>query len=102
MASIDISATFDVVNVDLLINRLSVIGLPADLVGLIKIWLSKRMFYVQVDGLNSKLYSINTGTIQGSILGPILYAIFVSPLFDLEKLSNYADNNYIGIHAWIL
>ena len=37
----------------------------------------------------------NTGTIQGSILGPILYAIFVSPLFDLKKLSNYADDSYI-------
>ena len=30
-----------------------------------------------------------------SILGPILYAIFVSPLFDLQKLSNYADDNFV-------
>ena len=36
-----------------------------------------------------------TGTIQGSILGPSLYAVFVSPLFDLQKLSNYADVNFI-------
>ena len=36
-----------------------------------------------------------TGTIQGSILGPILNAIFVTPLFEMEKLSNYADDNYI-------
>ena len=62
--------------------------------GLIKIWLSKRMFYVQVDGLNSKFYSKNTGTIQGSILGPILNAIYVSPLFDLTDLSNFADDNF--------
>ena len=34
-----------------------------------------------------------TPTIQGSRLGPILYAIYVSPLFDLEKMTNYADNN---------
>ena len=31
---------------------------------------------------------------QGSILGPILYAIFVSPLFDLEKLVKFADDNF--------
>ena len=37
----------------------------------------------------------DTGTVQGSILGPILYAIFVSPIFDLEKMSNYADDNYV-------
>ena len=36
-----------------------------------------------------------TGTIQGSRLGPILYDIFVSPLFELDKMSNYADNNFI-------
>ena len=34
-------------------------------------------------------------TIQGSILGPILYAIFVSPLFDLADLTNFADDNFI-------
>ena len=35
------------------------------------------------------------GTIQGSILGPILYAIYVSPLFDLEQLTNFADDNFV-------
>ena len=39
--------------------------------------------------------SCDTGTIQGSRLGPILYTIFVSPLFDLEKMTNYADDNFI-------
>ena len=36
---IDLSATFKVVNVDLLINRLRIIRLPGDLVGLIQLWL---------------------------------------------------------------
>ena len=35
------------------------------------------------------------GTVQGSILGPILYAIFVSPLFDLAKMTLFADDNYL-------
>ena len=37
---------------------------------------------------------INSCTIQGSILGPILYAIYFSPLFDLIDLSNLADDNF--------
>ena len=32
--------------------------------------------------------------IQGSILGQILYAIYVSPLFDLVELYNFADDNF--------
>ena len=31
---------------------------------------------------------------QGSILGPILYAIFISPLFDIENLTCYADDKF--------
>ena len=82
MASIDLSAAFDAVNIDLLIKRLEIIGLPDDIVGLIKLWLENRLFYVEINGLNSLFYEINSGTIQGSVLGPILYAIYVSPLFD--------------------
>jgi hypothetical protein len=95
MASLDLSAAFDVVNTELLCKRLDIIGIPADVVSLIKIWLTERLFYVEINGVNSCLTESSTGTIQGSILGPILYAIFVSPLFDVEKLSNYADDNYV-------
>ena len=52
------------------------------------------IFYVEGNGLNSNIYNINTGTIQGSILGPILYAMIVSSLFDLTDLSNFADDNF--------
>ena len=39
--------------------------------------------------------SINEGTIQGSILGPLLFAIFVSPLWDRMEATTFADDNYI-------
>ena len=95
MSSIDLSAAFDVVNVKLLIKRLKIIGLPSDVIELIKIWLSSRMFYVDINGNCSYIKTSDTGTIQGSRLGPILYAIYVSPLFDIEKMTNYADDNLI-------
>ena len=95
MASIDLSAAFDVVNINLLIKRLKIIGIPTDVIELIEIWLKNRLFYVDIDGNCSYIKSSDSGTIQGSRLGPILYAIFVSPLFDLEKLTNYADDNFI-------
>ena len=94
MASIDLSSAFDVVNIDLLLKRLRVVGLPADLVALIEIWLTNRTFFVEVNGTTSIFYDSNSGTIQGSILGPILYAIFVAPLFDLTELFTFADDNF--------
>ena len=95
MASLDLSAAFDMVNTTLLLKRLVIIGLPTDVVELIKIWLVDRSFYVSVDGKNSKLLDLVCGTVQGSILGPILYAMYVSPLFDLHNLTNFADDNFI-------
>ena len=40
------------------------------------------------------MFDSDDGTIQGSVLGPILYALFVSPLLDLTQLTNFADDNY--------
>ena len=95
MASIDLSAAFDVVNIDVLMARLRIVGLPVDVIDLIEVWLRNRFFYVDIADQVSFLHEIDTGTIQGSILGPILYAIYVAPLFDLEDLSNFADDNFI-------
>ena len=95
MASIDLSAAFDLVNTNLLITRLKIIGLPHDVIRLIKLWLTKRSFYVEINGANSCVVDLIGGTIQGSILGPLLYAIYVSPLFDLIRLTNFADDNFV-------
>ena len=95
MASIDLSAAFDLVDTKLLIKRLKIIGLPTDVVRLIELWLTDRSFYVSINGENSLLVDLGGGTIQGSILGPILYAIFVSPLYDLLKLTTFADDNFV-------
>ena len=48
---------------------------------------------INVVDLNSILHKINSGAIQGSILGPIFNAIYVDPLFDSMELSNFADDD---------
>ena len=94
MASLDLSSAFDLVNVSLLLKRLKIIGLPEDIIKLIKAWLENRSFYVSINGENSQMFDVLHGTVQGSVLGPVLYAIFVSPMFDLEDMSSFADDNY--------
>ena len=95
LASLVLSSAFDLVNIDLLLKRLKIIGLSHNLIELISAWLKNRSFFVSIDGQNSILYDLLLGTVQGSILGPILYAIFVSPMFDVCELSSFADDNFI-------
>jgi hypothetical protein len=81
MGSLDLSAAFDVVNVDLLIQRLNILGLPTDWMSLLELWLRDRAAFVEVSVDQSMLYDINIGTVQGSILGPVLFSLFVCPVF---------------------
>ena len=95
LASLDLSAAFDIVNISLLLKRLRIMGLPNDIIDLIEVWLRKRMFYVSMDGSNSRIYDLLLGTVQGSILGPVLYAMFIAPVFDIENLYAFADDKFV-------
>jgi hypothetical protein len=73
VASMDLSAAFDVLNVDLLLLRMRRSGLPRDVVDLVSAWLKNRIADVEVDLDCSEFFSILFGSGQGSILGPILF-----------------------------
>ena len=81
------------VNLQLLTKILKIIGLPGDVVELIRVWLREQFYYFDLNGNN--LFKSYTGTIQGSILGPFLYAIYVSPIFDICNMSNFATDNFV-------
>ena len=95
LSSLDLSAAFDLVDVKLLIKRLQIIGLTDDVINLIKEWLSNRSYYVDIDGDTSTIFGLLLGTVQGSILGPILYTICVSQLFDEFCMLAFADDTFI-------
>ena len=94
MASLDLTAAFDVVNVDLLLKRMEIMGIPQNLISLLKVWLKGRQAYVEVEGTCSTYFKVDSGTCQGSILGPVLFCIFIAPLLDCEDLLAYADDSY--------
>jgi hypothetical protein len=55
-----------------------------------------QKFYVGINGQYSAIYKSDNGTVQGSVLGLLLYTICV-PLFDLTNATNCADNNVIVV-----
>ena len=99
VGSLDLSAAFDVVNVDLLLKRLTTLGLPADWLKLLESWLRDRAAFIEISQDRSMLYDINIGTVQGSILGPVLFSLFISPILEHGKMVAYADDSYTIING---
>ena len=98
MLSLDLSAAFDLVDRALLIKRMSIMGIHESTTNLVNAWLTDRSAYTEVDGICSQHFPIPYGTVQGSVLGPILFAIFISPAFDLfdeNTLNSFADDSYM-------
>jgi hypothetical protein len=94
VASLDLSAAFDVVNVELLLKRLKVMGMPEDLVMLLTSWLTDRAAYVEVGGECLEYFLVREGTVQGSVLGLILFNLFIRPLLETANCPAYADDSY--------
>lgn len=94
VASMDLTAAFDVLNVDLLLKRLDIMGIPNDILQLITAWLKNRLAYVEVGSSCSDYYPVDFGSGQGSILGPVLFNYYMAPLVIEKRLLTYADDNY--------
>jgi len=94
VASLDLSAAFDVVNVELLLERLTIMGLPLDLVQILEHWLKDRSAYAEVDGQCSEYFLVTEGTVQGSVLGPILFNLYMRPMLETLDSPAYADDSY--------
>jgi len=92
--ALDISKAFDKVWHAGLLHKLKSYGVSGSALHIIKSFLSNRKLKVVLDGCSSKTYKINAGVPQGSILGPLLFLIFINDLPDeiLSKLVIYADD----------
>ena len=77
---IDLKKAFDTVNHDILIRKLEQYGINGNELLWFKSYLNNRVQTVNVDSTLSDFRSINIGIPQGSILGPLLFIIFVNCL----------------------
>ena len=82
---IDLSKAFDTIYHNILVAKLVFYGVRGLSNKLLKNSLTNRQQYVSLEDKNSSLLGIKTGVPQGSILGPLLFLIYVS---DLVKCSD--------------
>ena len=91
---LDFRKAFDRVPIQLLIHKLNKIGLDGKLLKWIQHWLTGRTQRVVIDGKVSTWTEVLSGVPQGSVLGPILFTIYINDLGDniLNKIIKFADD----------
>ena len=95
---VDLSKGFDTINYDILLDKLSCYGISGRALKLLNSYLFDRKQYVVYNNCNSNLVDVTTGVPQGSILGLLLFSIFINDLIHVpEKLKYimYADDTTI-------
>ena len=95
----DFSKAFDCLPHKLMISKLHAYGFDLSACTLIATYLSNRLQRVKHYGAKSDWYVLGKGVPQGSILGPLIFNIFLNDLlWGIEgRIYNYADDNTIAI-----
>jgi exonuclease III len=102
---LDMSAAFDTVDHEKLMEVLEVrFGVKGSALGWFKSYLSSRSYRVNVHGELSEVIALICGVPQGSLLGPVLFLLYIEELQDIARpyglmIKLYADDSqlYVGL-----
>ncbi|CAH2109003.1 unnamed protein product [Euphydryas editha] len=99
---IDLKKAFDTVNHDLLIRKLVNVGIIGSALDMLKSYLSNRQQVTKIGEYRSSPKRISCGVPQGSILGPLLFLIYINSISYIKlngELTLYADDTCLFYHG---
>ena len=99
---LDLSKAFNCVNHDILCTKLDKLGIIGECKNLIVEYLENRKQFVMNNGIRSECRTINYGIPQGTVLGPLIYLMYVNDIMESDvrsDLSMFADDTAIVAHG---
>ena len=97
---IDLSKAFDTVNHDILLTKLKMYGCSSNALKWFHSYLSNRKQSVQIKNVLTISSEVKLGVPQGSILGPLLFTVFINDLPNVVKhgrIDMYADDTTLSV-----